>query len=450
MFLEVHQPVGQLQRVDIEQYAVVAECAGIFPVRIDQHHVAIGGRFQHLVQQGGHRCRLADAGRAQHGEMLAEQRIEIEFGLQILGRMNDAQRNRRDSVRPEDLRPVLDRGLELLGIHRDQVLMQVEAPLRHGAQLHGEPEERQHGIAGHVEALAVIALDGGGREHAIVALEARHLAELEAHLAPLDQLAHLLHRVGRGAELVAAMQQRQALRDRLQVDRPVERGVATTHDQHVPAAQRFHLLDRIEHRGVLVGVDSRDRRLLGLEGSAARRDHHHLGAELQAAVGLDFEVGVTELLHARHHVVEVKFRVERLDLFEQPRGKFGTRHDGQCRNVVDRLFRVELGTLAARPVEDVDDVAADVEQTQLEHGEEAAGTGADDDGIRGDHIRHGAQPSVLQNCFSGTLTRRPSSASDTLIWQERRELSRTSNAKSSMSSSIGLRAPTFATQSGSM
>src|SRR5690606_23740325 len=53
-------------------------------------------------------------------------------------------------------------------------------------------------------------------------------------------------------------------------------------------------------------------------------------------------------------------------------------------NVVDRLFRVEFGALAAWPVEDVDDVALEVEQAELEHGKEAHGPCPDDDDVRCD------------------------------------------------------------------
>ena len=39
-------------------------------------------------------------------------------------------------------------------------------------------------------------------------------------------------------------------------------------------------------------------------------------------------------------------------------------------NVVDRLLRIKLGALAARPVENVDQVAFEVEQPELEDGEQ--------------------------------------------------------------------------------
>ena len=56
---------------------------------------------------------------------------------------------------------------------------------------------------------------------------------------------------------------------------------------------------------------------------------------------------------------------------------------------------------------------------------------------------------LAQNCFAGTRTTRPSSASDTLIWHERRLSGRTSNAKSSMSSSISAGFPAVAVHAAS-
>ncbi len=60
---------------------------------------------------------------------------------------------------------------------------------------------------------------------------------------------------------------------------------------------------------------------------------------------------------ARRHLAEMELRIERLDLFHQPVGQFLAGDDGQAGNVVDRLFGIKLGALAARPVEDVDQMA---------------------------------------------------------------------------------------------
>jgi hypothetical protein len=61
--------------------------------------------------------------------------------------------------------------------------------------------------------------------------------DMEFDFAGLLQLAHLVDAVLRGAEAVAVMHQRQLLRDRREIDRPVERAVAAAGDQDVLAAE---------------------------------------------------------------------------------------------------------------------------------------------------------------------------------------------------------------------
>ena len=63
--------------------------------------------------------------------------------------------------------------------------------------------------------------------------------------------------------------------------------------------------------------------------------------------------------------------MERLDLLHQGVGQAVAGDVGNAGNVVDRLLRIELGALAADLVEDVDEVRLDIEQAELEHGEQA-------------------------------------------------------------------------------
>ena len=77
----------------------------------------------------------------------------------------------------------------------------------------------------------------------------------------------------------------------------------------------------------------------------------------------------------------MELRVERLDLLHQAVDQFLARHDGQAGNVIDRLFRIKLGALAARTVQDIDEMAFEIQQSQLEHGEQADGARANNDDI---------------------------------------------------------------------
>ena len=66
----------------------------------------------------------------------------------------------------------------------------------------------------------------------------------------------------------------------------------------------------------------------------------------------------------------MELRLERRDLLHQVVGQPLPGDHREAGNVVDRLFRIELGALPARPVENVDHVAFEIEQPELEHGEQ--------------------------------------------------------------------------------
>src|SRR5665213_209128 len=151
------------------------------------------------------------------------------------------------------------------------------------------------------------------------------------------------------------------------------------------------------------------------------------------------------LFQRRHHLIKVELRMKRLGLFHQSCRQFRTRYRHQSRDVIDRLFWIKFGTLPTGPIENVN-------PWHLMSSSPNSNT---------ENKPHGPAPMITasvvitsdiarpQNCLAGTFTRKPSSASETLIWQESLELSRTSKAKSNMSSSMGLRAPTFSRHSGS-
>ena len=126
------------------------------------------------------------------------------------------------------------------------------------------------------------------------------------------------------------------------------------------------------HRLALVGLDAGHRRTLGLERAAAGGDHDHLGLEYFAAVGGDAKQRVADLLDRLDHLAEMEGRLERLDLLHQRVGQAMPGDERDAGNVVDRLFRIELGALPADLVEDVDQVGLDVEQPELEYREQAA------------------------------------------------------------------------------
>jgi len=85
----------------------------------------------------------------------------------------------------------------------------------------------------------------------------------------------------------------------------------------------------------------------------------------------------------------MKHRLEGPDLLEQPVGQLLAGANRKSRNVVNRLLRIKLEALAARPVENVDHMSFEPGQAQLKHGEEADRPCADNNDIGGSAVcRH--------------------------------------------------------------
>ena len=77
----------------------------------------------------------------------------------------------------------------------------------------------------------------------------------------------------------------------------------------------------------------------------------------------------------------MKDRFKRRDLFHQPVSQFLSGTDRQRGNVIDRLFRIQLGALPPRLVENIDKVTAQVQKPQFEHRKQAARACTDDDDV---------------------------------------------------------------------
>ncbi len=213
----------------------------------------------------------------------------------------------------------------------------------------------------------------------------------QVHLLLRHQRAHRVDRMRRGAEFVATMDEGDAAGDRVEVERPVERRIAAAGDQHPAAAEMLHLAHRIEDALAFVGLDAGGRRALGLERAAAGGDDHHLGLDRRPGVGRDAITAASPACRA--------FRPARPSRRD---GRSGRTAGSACQrvdqplagddriagNVVDRLLRIKLGALTADLGQDVDQVGLDIEQTELEHGEQADRAGADDDGVRLNDLAH--------------------------------------------------------------
>jgi hypothetical protein len=184
-----------------------------------------------------------------------------------------------------------------------------------------------------------------------------------------------------GAARNPAMHEGHRFGNRFEVERPVEGAIAAADDNHVVAAESLDLAHSIVNADALIELDFRHGRALGLEGTATSRDDDDLGDENLVRIGLDAETSVFQLLKCGDHGRKMELRIERCDLLQEIGGEILSGDFGQTGNIIDRLFRIKLGALAAGTIENIDHMGAQIEQTKLEHGKEADRAGADNNHI---------------------------------------------------------------------
>ncbi len=174
------------------------------------------------------------------------------------------------------------------------------------------------------------------------------------------------------------MHEHNAVRRFRELQRPVERGVATAQNHEILAAECFRVPHAIVNGRAFVLLRLRHAQLARLKRADTGRNDHRARVEARAAARLDVETAVLTLHDRGHFLAEVHAGAERLDLLLQPLDELACRADRHRRNVVNRLVGIQLRALAAGVRERIDDVSIDAEQPKLEHLEQPAGTGTDD------------------------------------------------------------------------
>ena len=112
--------------------------------------------------------------------------------------------------------------LELLGITGNEVLMEIQAPVGDGPELHGQPEERQHGRRPAARRWRRPRPSPYRRVRRPRPCSAVTWPSLKV-ISPISTSASIFCTEAARAEIVAAVQQSQRLGDRLQVQGPIER-----------------------------------------------------------------------------------------------------------------------------------------------------------------------------------------------------------------------------------
>jgi hypothetical protein len=100
-------------------------------------------------------------------------------------------------------------GLELLGVDRNEVFIEIDPPMSDRPELHGEPEEGKQAVD-RKPVLAALGLDGDGRQRVACSarVQPRHLADHKGNLLLPHHGPHPLHGMGCSAKFVPAVQQR--------------------------------------------------------------------------------------------------------------------------------------------------------------------------------------------------------------------------------------------------
>ena len=131
------------------------------------------------------------------------------------------------------------------------------------------------------------------------------------------------------------------------------------------------------HKTIFKGVGPLEVQLARLERAYATGNEDRLRKKLLAGSRADLESPL-DGLQANYLLAQMKCRAEGFDLGHQIGDQLSTRADRDCRNVIDRLVRIEPGALASGAGQGIHDIGLDAQQSQFEHLEKPAGACTND------------------------------------------------------------------------
>ncbi len=165
-----------------------------------------------------------------------------------------------------------------------------------------------------------------------------------------------------------------------QRDRPIDRAVAAAGDDDALIGEILTAFDEIEHRAVLVMLQTVERRPVGAERARSAGDDDRAAGDGRPLRGLDQPAAFMRL-QSDNLLAQMIPGFERRGLFGKlldQRGRFDLR---KARNIENRLFGIERHTLPADGVERIDDVTGKFQHPAFEDREQSDRTRADDDDV---------------------------------------------------------------------
>src|SRR5262249_21911478 len=120
------------------------------------------------------------------------------------------------------------------------------------------------------------------------------------------------------AKLRTSMHEREALGRRAKLERPVERGIAAAEDHELFAREIGFALHLVVNVLALEGLAAFDAETPRLKRPETAGNDHGLGDERRAGGSLEVQAMIVTASEPRDFLAEMKLRVERLDLLQQP------------------------------------------------------------------------------------------------------------------------------------
>src|SRR5690606_27620115 len=225
-------------------------------------------------------------------------------------------------------------------IDADAIALEIEAPVCDGAEVGLEADEREHGVD--VERLFLLRLvvEDGDACDTRVAVDAAHFAEREQlDLAFGDGLLHQLHRVRVCAEPVASMDDDETRRGVLEIEHPVDCGIAAADNEYALAGVACGIpdvvLDALAEQLVVAGALEYARR----ERALAACNEHGLRGVARAIGRDDPALAVTDQI--LYLLLESHVRAELCALLDEVGGEVAGEDARESADVVDVFFRIQ-------------------------------------------------------------------------------------------------------------
>src|SRR3984893_648291 len=213
-------------------------------------------------------------------------------------------------------------GLELLSVDGERLLFQRQSPLRNRSELRVQPEKHQQLIGCQRLERAVGGADVDTAQPPVIDDQRVRQRLDAAHARGRHLLLHAGDPGGRGAEFVPAMHQHQARGPGQQLERPVERRVATAEDHQMLARQLGRALHPVLDGAAFESVRALESDPPRLKGADAGRNPYGAGVEADAARGAQVKAPGFAPRELHHFVAEVQLRFEGPDLLHEPVDQF--------------------------------------------------------------------------------------------------------------------------------